>query len=63
MIFDDQPIRNLKDKQVPATLIGLGILLLIIQLYLFWAHRHNRFYPVLISLLICEIPFVFSVCW
>ena len=63
MISSDQPIRNLKDKQVPATLIGLGILLLIIQLYLFGAHRHNRFYPVLISLLISGIPFVFAVWW
>ena len=63
MISGDQPIRNLKDKQVPWTLIGLGILLLIIQLCLFEAHRHNRFYPALILLLISGIPFLFAVWW
>ena len=63
MIPGDQPIRNLTDKQVPWTLIGLGILLLIIQLCLFEAHRHNRFYPALILLLISGIPFLFAVWW
>jgi hypothetical protein len=61
MISGDQPTR--KEEQVPGTLIGLGILLLIIQLYLFGAHRHNRFYPILILLLISGIPFVLAVWW
>jgi alpha-1,6-mannosyltransferase len=63
MISGDEPIRNLKDKQVPWTLVGLGILLLTIQLCLFQAHRHNRFYPALILLLISGIPFLFAVWW
>ena len=63
MISGDQPTRNSKEEQLPGTLIGLGILLLIIQLYLFGAHRHNRFYPILILLLISGIPFVLAVWW
>jgi alpha-1,6-mannosyltransferase len=63
MISGDQPIRNSKEELVPGTLIGLGILLLIIQLYLFGAHRHNRFYSILILLLISGIPFVLAVWW
>ena len=45
------------------TLIGLGALLLIIELYIFGAHRHNRSYPVLILLTISGIPFGFAVWW
>jgi hypothetical protein len=63
LISGDQAIRNSKEKQAPGTLIGLGILLLIIELYIFGAHRHNRFYPVLILLSISGIPFVFAVWW
>jgi len=63
LISGDQPIRNANEKQVPGTLIGLGILLLIIELYLFGAHRHNRFYPVLVLLSISGIPFIFAVWW
>ena len=63
LISGDQPIRNWNEKQAPWTLIGLGILLLIIELYLFGAHRHNRFYPVLILLSISGIPFLFAVWW
>jgi alpha-1,6-mannosyltransferase len=63
MISGDQATRNSKEEQWPGTLIGLGILLLMIQLYLFGAHRHNRFYPILILLLISGIPFVLAVWW
>ncbi len=63
LISGDQPIRNSNEKQAPWTLIGLGILLLIIELYLFGAHRHNRFYPVLVLLSISGIPFIFAVRW
>lgn len=63
MISGDQANRNSKEKQLPGTLIGLGILLLIIQLYLFGAHRHNRFYPILIWLLISGVPFALAVWW
>jgi hypothetical protein len=34
-----------------------------IELYIFGAHRHNRFYPVIILLLISGIPFIFAVWW
>jgi alpha-1,6-mannosyltransferase len=63
MISGDQPTRNSKGEQLPGALIGLGILLLIIQLYLCGAHRHNRFYPILILLLISGIPFVLAIWW
>jgi hypothetical protein len=63
MISGDQATRNSKEKQLPGTLIGLGILQVIIQLYLIEAHRHNRFYPILILLLISGIPFVLAVWW
>jgi alpha-1,6-mannosyltransferase len=63
LISGDQPIQNSKEKQAPWTLIGLGILLLIIELYVFGAHRHGRFYLVLILLSISGIPFVFVVWW
>jgi len=63
LISGDQPIRNSNEKQAPGTLIGLGILLLIIELYLFGAHRHNRFYAVLVLLSISGIPFIFAVWW
>jgi alpha-1,6-mannosyltransferase len=63
LISCDQPIRQSTGKQSLVTLIGLGALLLIIELYTFGAHRHNRFYPVLILLSISGIPFVFAVWW
>lgn len=63
MTSGDQPTLNSKEERWPGTLIGLGILLLIIQLFLFGAHRHNRFYPILILLLISGIPFVLAVWW
>jgi alpha-1,6-mannosyltransferase len=63
LISCDQPIRQSTAKQSLVTLIGLGALLLIIELYTFGAHRHNRFYPVLIWLSISGIPFVFAVWW
>jgi hypothetical protein len=40
----NQPIRQSTEKQSLVTLIGLGALLLIIELYTFGAHHHNRFY-------------------
>src|SRR6516165_775638 len=63
LISRDRPIRNWTERQSLGTLIGLGVLLLIIELYIFGAHRHNRFYPVIILLLISGIPFVFAVWW
>jgi alpha-1,6-mannosyltransferase len=63
LIFCDPPIGHSTEKQSLATLIGLGALLLIIELYTFGAHRHNRFYSVLFLLSISGIPFVFAVWW
>jgi F0F1-type ATP synthase assembly protein I len=63
LICSDHPIRHSTEKQSLVTLIGLGALLLIIELYIFGAHRHNRFYSLLIWLLISGIPFVFAVWW
>jgi hypothetical protein len=59
----NKPIRRSTEKQSLVILIGLGALLLIIELYTFGAHRHNRFYLVLFLLLISGIPFVFAVWW
>jgi alpha-1,6-mannosyltransferase len=59
----DQPIRHSTEQQWLVTLIGLGALQLIIELYILGAHRHNRFYPLLILLSISGIPFVFAVWW
>jgi hypothetical protein len=63
LISRDQPIRHSTEKHSLVTLIGLGVLLLITELYIFGAHRHNRFYPALILLSISGIPFVFAVWW
>ena len=63
LISSDQSIRHATKKRSLGTLIGLGALLLIIELYISGAHRHNRFYPVLILLSISGIPFVFAVWW
>ncbi|HZC37021.1 MAG TPA: glycosyltransferase 87 family protein [Chthoniobacterales bacterium] len=63
LICSDHPIRHSTEKQSLVTLIGLGALLLIIELYIFGAHRHNRFYSLLIWLTISGIPFVFAVWW
>ena len=46
----DQPIRQSTEKQSLVTLIGLGALLLIIELYTFGAHRHNRLYALVFLL-------------
>ena len=63
LISRDQPIRHSTERHSLVTLIGLGVLLLITELYIFGAHRHNRFYPLLILLSICGIPFGFAVWW
>jgi len=63
LISRNQPIRQSTENQSLATLIGLGALLLIIELYTFGAHRHNRFYSVLFLLSISGIPYVFAVWW
>ena len=63
LISCNQPIRQSTEKQSLVTLIGLGALLLIIELYTFGAHRHNRFYAVVFLLTISGIPFVFAVWW
>ena len=44
-------------------LIAFGVLLLIIELCFFGAHRDNRFYWELFWLLISGIPFAFAVWW
>src|SRR5215510_5077841 len=63
LISCDQPIRHSTEKQSLGPLIGLGALLLIIELYVFGAHRHNHFYPLLILLSVSGIPFVLAVWW
>jgi alpha-1,6-mannosyltransferase len=63
LISRNQPIRQSTERQSLVTLIGLGALLLIIELYTLGAHRHNRFYSVLFLLSISGIPFVFAVWW
>src|SRR5215468_10068014 len=63
MISCNRPIRHSAEKQSPWILIGLGALLLLIELYIFGVHRDNRFYPVLILLLVSGIPFVLAVWW
>jgi alpha-1,6-mannosyltransferase len=63
LISCDQSIRDSTGKRSLVTLIVLGTLLLIIELYTFGAHRHNRFYSVLILLSISGIPFVLAVWW
>jgi alpha-1,6-mannosyltransferase len=63
LISRNQPIRQAAERQSLVTLIGLGALLLIIELYIFGAHRHNRFYSVLFLLSLSGIPFVFAVWW
>jgi alpha-1,6-mannosyltransferase len=59
----DQPIRRLTKYQWLLGIIGFGALLLICELYVFGAHRDNRFYWVLFWLLIAGIPFVLAVWW
>ena len=63
LISCHRPIQHSTEKQSLGVLIGLGALLLIIELYIFGAHRHNRFYPVVILLSISGIPFAFAVWW
>src|SRR5271166_5058327 len=59
LVSRDQQNRGSTEKQSLVILIGLGALLLIIELYTLGAHRHNRFYLVLILLSISGIPFFF----
>jgi hypothetical protein len=61
LISCDRPIRRSTEKKSLVALIGLGALFFIIELYIVWAHRQNRLYPVLILLTISGIPFVFAV--
>jgi len=63
LISCDRPARHPSENQSLGTLIGLGTLLLIIELSIFNAHRDNHFYPLLILLSISGIPFVFAVWW
>jgi len=51
------------EKQWLATLIGLGVLLLLLELCVFGAHRDKHFYWILFWLLITGIPFVLAVWW
>jgi len=63
LISCDRPIRHSTEKQSLGILIGLGALSLIIELAIFGAHWHNRFYPLLVLLSISGIPFVLAVWW
>jgi alpha-1,6-mannosyltransferase len=63
LITCHQPIRHSSEKRSLVTLVGLGVLLLIIELYTFEAHCHNRFYSVLLLLSVSGIPFVLAVWW
>src|SRR6516165_4522815 len=63
LISCDRPARHPSENQSLGTLIGLGTLLLIIELSIFRARRDNHFYPLLIFLSISGIPFVFAVWW
>jgi alpha-1,6-mannosyltransferase len=63
LICGDRSIRHATEKQSLGALIGLGVLLLVIELCVFQTHRDNRFYPILILLSISGIPFVFAVWW
>ena len=63
LVSRNQPIGQSTERQSLGTLIGLGALLLIIELCTLGAHRYNRFYWVLFFLLISGIPFVFAVWW
>jgi hypothetical protein len=63
LIFESEPIRHSTEKRALLTLIGLGSLMLIIELCVFEAHRNNRFYWVLFFLMVSGIPFVFAVWW
>jgi alpha-1,6-mannosyltransferase len=63
LISTNQPTGPSTKLQLPVTLIGIGLLLLIIELYTFAAHRHNRFYSLLLLLTISGIPFAFAVWW
>jgi hypothetical protein len=56
-------IQRASEKQWLATLIGLGVLLLLLELCVFGAHRDNHFYWILFWLLISGIPFVLAVWW
>jgi alpha-1,6-mannosyltransferase len=59
----NRQIRLSTEKRWLLTLIGFGVLLLIVELCVFRAHRHNRFYWTLFWLLISGIPFVLAVWW
>ena len=59
----DQSIGRLTKYQWLLGLVGFGALLLICEIYVFGAHRDNRFYWVLFWLLIAGIPFVLAVWW
>ena len=63
LICGDRSIRHATEKHSLGALIGLGVLLLVIELCVFQTHRDNRFYPILILLSISGIPFVFAVWW
>ena len=57
----EQSIRRSTQKRWPLTLIGLGTLLLLIEVGILEAHVNNHFYWVLFWLLISGIPFLFAV--
>jgi hypothetical protein len=63
LICRDQPSPRWTGKRSLMPLIGLGVLILVLELFAFEAHRDNRFYPLLIFLLISGIPFAFAVWW
>ena len=63
LISRDQPSPRSTEKRWPVTLLGLGTLLLIIELGTLEAHLNKRFYCLLVWLLISGIPFVLAVWW
>lgn len=63
LISCDQPIQRSTEKRWPVTLLGLGTLLLTIELGILEAHLNKRFYGLLFWLLISGIPFVLAVWW
>ena len=47
LISSNQRIGRSTKRQLPVALIGIGVLLFVIELYTFGAHRHDRFYALL----------------
>ena len=55
--------QSLPSKKWPAPLIGLGVLLSIIELFIFAVHRDDHFYWLLFWLMLSGVPFAFAAWW